>query len=89
MVCTTGLLSDITIDMLVMDGPPAATAPLARYPALPVLGNQLSPGSIVLLDDTYREEERLIVARWKKEYPRLSDIPYISITEKGTACLKT
>ncbi len=84
---TTGLPSDIAIDMLVIDGPPQSTAPLARYPALPVLGKRMRPGGIVLLDDADRADERLITAAWKKECPSLSDIPFVS-AEKGVACLK-
>lgn len=31
---------------------------------MPVLGSYLSPGCILLLDDTQRPEERAIVRRW-------------------------
>ncbi len=84
---TTGLLSDFTIDMLVIDGPPHFTASMARYPALPVFLNRMRIGGVVLLDDADRADERLIITTWKKNYPSLSEIPFIS-AEKGAVCLK-
>src|SRR5579859_1387786 len=38
------------IDLLFVDGPPAATGRQARYPALPLLGRALSPDATVVLD---------------------------------------
>ena len=55
------------IDLLVVDGPPGLLRPQARYPALPVLRDRLSPGASVLLDDTHRADEREIVRRWLDE----------------------
>ncbi len=57
--------ADLTdIDILIVDGPPGHLSPLAREPALPLLLDRLSPGSVVVLDDTNREQEREIVLRW-------------------------
>src|SRR5690625_2571711 len=39
------------IDLLVIDGPPAATGRMARYPALPTVIAQLSDHATVVLDD--------------------------------------
>ncbi len=52
------------VDMLVIDGPPASTAPQARYPAVPVLWDSLSPEVHIFLDDADRPEEKEAVKRW-------------------------
>lgn len=55
------------IEILVVDGPPATTAPLARYPAVPLLLPFLAPGAAVFLHDGERAAERETVARWGVE----------------------
>lgn len=57
------------IDLLVVDGPPYQTQPLARYPALPLLLGRLSPQAVVVLDDAFRPEEQTLLQRWLREYP--------------------
>ena len=52
------------IDLLVVDGPPAKTGPLARYPALPVFAERLQPEAVILVDDGGRPPEREMVKRW-------------------------
>ncbi len=52
------------IDLLFVDGPIGGTSPLARYPALPVLGARLNPAALVVLDDTDRADEKEILRRW-------------------------
>jgi hypothetical protein len=52
------------IDILVVDGPPATTAPLARYPAVPLLLPFLAPGASVFLHDGDRAAERATARRW-------------------------
>jgi predicted O-methyltransferase YrrM len=70
---TTDALADVrSIDVLLVDGPPALTGPLARYPAVPVLMDRLVDGARILLDDTIRPEERAASDRWLEEFPRLS-----------------
>ncbi len=59
------------IDVLVIDGPPADTAPLARYPAGPLLFPRLREGGAVFLDDADRPDEQEIVARWQRSFPGL------------------
>lgn len=56
-----------TIDMLIVDGPPGGTGPLARYPAVPVLKEWLSPNAVIILDDGNREAEKEIAKRWIEE----------------------
>jgi hypothetical protein len=58
----------VGIDLLFVDGPPKATGPQARFPAIPVLLSQLSDDALIVLDDTAREDERAISDRWVAEY---------------------
>lgn len=59
------------IDLLLVDGPPAGTGRLARYPALPRFRERLAPGAVVVADDGDRPDEREMVERWQAEYPGL------------------
>jgi predicted O-methyltransferase YrrM len=52
------------IDLLVIDGPPGATGPQARYPALHVLEHRLAATATIILDDAERTDEREVVRRW-------------------------
>lgn len=72
------------IDLLIIDGPPENIQKLARYPALPLLWEQLSPQAVIILDDANRKEDRAVIERWKKEYPLEEHYWY---TEKGTVVL--
>jgi hypothetical protein len=61
-------ISDIAnIQILVIDGPPGRLAPLARYPAIPLLMDRLSEGARVFLDDAVRPAEIAIMKRWLAE----------------------
>lgn len=77
-----------SIDLLVIDGPPQLGNPLsfARYPALPLLKDKLHPGSLILLDDTERHDEAIIVERYLSEFP-VQRLPTPE-TEKGAALLR-
>jgi predicted O-methyltransferase YrrM len=57
------------IDLLLVDGPPAAEPGLgeARYPALPALTDRLSAGALVALDDVDRPGETAVLAAWERE----------------------
>ncbi|ACZ31592.1 conserved hypothetical protein [Xylanimonas cellulosilytica DSM 15894] len=68
------------IDLLIVDGPPGATGPHARYPALPVLRAQLAPDAVLLLDDTERSDEREMVEFWLDEEPTLRHMRTIDRT---------
>ena len=57
------------VDIFVIDGPPAGTQKLARYPALPLLYEYMSKNSLIILDDYQRTDEREIVKKWLAEYP--------------------
>jgi predicted O-methyltransferase YrrM len=57
------------IGVVFVDGPPKATGPLARFPALPVLEPMLSPrGAVILMDDADRAAEKAAVQRWCDDY---------------------
>lgn len=58
------------IDMLVVDGPPGATGPEARYPALPLLADRLTEDALIVLDDSDRPDERAIARRWAERFPQ-------------------
>jgi predicted O-methyltransferase YrrM len=74
------------IDILLVDGPPDRTGPMARYPALPLLRNWLHDRSVVILDDLVRESERKVLERWAAEFPEAS-IDKLPL-EKGCALLR-
>jgi hypothetical protein len=52
--------------LVVCDGPPGFT-PGGRYGLLPLLGNRLPRGTVVLLDDAQRLDEQLVLKRWEEE----------------------
>lgn len=62
------------IDFLLIDGPPTATGPLARYPAMPVLASRLHKNACVLLDDASRPDEKEAIALWQQEGHHLDPI---------------
>lgn len=52
------------VDVLLVDGPPKATGPFARYPAVPMVESRLSNGACIVLDDSDRPEEAATLERW-------------------------
>lgn len=82
------LLAQGHIDLLVVDGPPQKTdlAGTPRYPALPMLRDQLGQGSSVFLDDANCDAERRMLDRWLREEPRWSS--EMIATGHGTAILR-
>ncbi|MBB5130937.1 putative O-methyltransferase YrrM [Thermocatellispora tengchongensis] len=78
----TAALDDLTdIGLVFVDGPPNATGPLARYPAVPLLLPRCAPSALIVLDDARRPEEREVAERWLREFPDLSTTTYPA--EKG------
>ncbi len=69
------------IDLVVVDGPPAVDR-WARWPAVEVFHDRLSPGAVVLLDDGRRRHERRIAHRWQADHDDLA--LYWHDTVKGT-----
>jgi hypothetical protein len=65
-----------------VDGPPASTGKYARYPAMPAILNHFPESQIdLLLDDYIRDDEKEIVAMWKKELEDRS-IPHLLEVKK-------
>jgi predicted O-methyltransferase YrrM len=61
---------DLTgIDLLFVDGPPAATGHQARYPALPLLSGSLSPIATAVLDDLVVPDMQEVLRLWLDAYP--------------------
>jgi predicted O-methyltransferase YrrM len=59
-------LNDLeNIDLLLIDGPPTAVGPSARFPAVPLLHERLSESATVLLDDAARKDEADVAQRWQ------------------------
>jgi predicted O-methyltransferase YrrM len=69
------------IDMLVIDGPPAESGSLARYPAGPLLFGRMAGGASAFVDDTQRTDEQEILRLWLEEFPRLRGLDHAC--EKG------
>ena len=61
-------IPDQAFDLVLVDSPPGAVGPQARYPAMPLLFDQLTEGAMVVLDDALRPDERAIGERWAAEY---------------------
>ena len=57
------------IDLLFVDGPPAATGHQARYPGLPLLSESLSPVATIVLDDLIVPDMQEVLRRWLDAYP--------------------
>ena len=74
------------IDFLVVDGPPSDTAPLARYPALPLLYERLRDGGYILVDDFMRDDEYAMVNCWLDEFDLTVIRTYAN--EKGAIILQ-
>lgn len=52
--------------LVICDGPPGST-PGGRYGLMPVLGERIPPGCVILLDDTERDSEVEAMRRWSAE----------------------
>lgn len=74
-----------SIDVLIVDGPPALTAEYARYPALPFFRPRLAEDALVFLDDVVREEETTIAWRWTADE---MTVEFERDLEKGVGVLR-
>jgi predicted O-methyltransferase YrrM len=64
-------------DLVICDGPPGTT-PGNRYGLMPVLGERLAAGSLILLDDADRPGEAEVLRSWASEADltvRLRELP--------------
>lgn len=60
----SGLTLPDDIDLWFVDGPPEATGPQARYPAVPILEAHLADRALIIMDDGRRAAEQAAVERW-------------------------
>jgi Methyltransferase domain len=72
-----------TFALVVCDGPPKRTRG-GRFGLMPVLGDRLAGGCVILLDDAVRLEEREVLARWASDRPlryevRGTERPYAAV----------
>lgn len=74
------------VDILFIDSPPKSTAALARYPAVPLLYDRLCIGSIIILDDYLRDDEKKMVKLWTDRYTGMK-LNELTKTDHGTAML--
>ena len=72
--------------MVFIDGPPETTGKMVRYPALPLLINNLSPDTVVIVDDAFRKDEQEMIGRWLENFPEFRIEKHK--TEKGTVILR-
>jgi predicted O-methyltransferase YrrM len=75
-----------SIDLLFVDGPPGNVGELARYPALPLLRDRITPGAVIVMDDVIRPDEELIARRWQADVPG-SELELLDL-ESGAAVLR-
>jgi hypothetical protein len=69
--------------LVVCDGPPKRTRG-GRFGLMPVLGDRLAAGCLILLDDAARPEEREVLGRWASDRALRSEVrgterPYAAI----------
>ncbi|MFC6080370.1 class I SAM-dependent methyltransferase [Sphaerisporangium aureirubrum] len=74
------------VGLVFVDGPPGATGPEARYPAVPLLLPHCASDAWIVLDDADRPAEREIAERWLAEYPELAATSHKA--EKGAIILR-
>ncbi|MFC1684786.1 class I SAM-dependent methyltransferase [Pseudomonadota bacterium] len=84
----SNLPKDITINLLVIDGPPQDTTRLARYPSLCLFHNQILPKGVIILDDADRKDEIETVRKWLEQYPDYRTLEYLTAEKGVTALIK-
>lgn len=75
------------IDLVLVDGPPNATADMARAPAAPLLLPRCRPGCLFVVDDFIRDEEQRMVDRWLTDHP-MRLVRYNESVEKWLAVVE-
>ena len=79
-------LPEVSIDMLVIDGPSGFIQKNSRYPALPLLFDKFSDQARVFLDDAARDDEKELVEQWQSEFSGVG-YEYLGL-ERGCSVLK-
>ena len=62
------------VTLVSIDGPPGNTQELARFPAIPLLKKYLNDKTTVILDDGFRNDEKLSAAKWVENFGFHSEI---------------
>jgi Methyltransferase domain len=83
----TRMIAPFPAQLVLIDGPPGYSAPLARYPAPYQLKAWMTPGTWLILDDADRPPEQETIRRWLDEIPSLAWIATIP-TNTGLAVLQ-
>lgn len=81
-----GLPKNLSVDLLVIDGPPTSVGYLARYPAGDLLFKFLKENATIVLDDANRVDEKKIREMWAKEFS-ISEVE-VGPCEKGISVFK-
>lgn len=66
-------ISNHKFDLVIIDGPPG-NYKFSRYGAIPFLKNKLESTYFVLLDDTNRNEEKMIIESWNEALKQSLDV---------------
>lgn len=82
----TAQLPEGPFDLVVVDGPPEATRSQARFPAVPLLYDRLTPDAMVVLDDHQRPDEQAAGRRWVEAHGDLR--PEVLKHHKDTLVLR-
>jgi hypothetical protein len=75
-------LAGISLDLVLVDGPPGTLHPHARRPAMGVVRPFFSERAVLILDDALRGEERATVRAWRDAHPELA----CKILRRGKGC---
>lgn len=70
------------IDLFFIDGPIGGFCKNARYPAMKIMRDYLKDGSVVIMHDAKRTDEKEIIEIWKNENKDIKFVYYID-TERG------
>jgi predicted O-methyltransferase YrrM len=73
------------IDLLLIDGPKSVKT-YSRFPALPIFAPSLDANSLIVLDDSKRQNETAVLKRWHESFDLLVEEPYSSI--RGQAYIR-
>lgn len=82
----SGVPNDMSVEMIVIDGPPMKLGEKTRYPALPLLYGILKKDGLIVMDDAERLDEKKIIDLWVDEFPDL--ICNKIVCEKGLAVIE-
>jgi len=71
------------VDLLFVDGPPAAVRRRSRYPAFPLLGGRLGESAVLVVDDFTRADESEMVAEWIRDVPSGGHLEVTEVVDRA------